>query len=65
MMLAAAKGTEVTIEADGTDEADALDAVEALIKDRFGENEWVFRCKALVSLVASLLETSILLTKKA
>lgn len=39
MMLAAAKGSEITIEATGDDAADALDALEALVNDRFGENE--------------------------
>ncbi|MFC6669494.1 HPr family phosphocarrier protein [Marinobacterium aestuariivivens] len=37
MMLAASKGTELTIRAEGEDEADAIDAVEALINDYFGE----------------------------
>ncbi|HJN94240.1 MAG: phosphocarrier protein HPr [Gammaproteobacteria bacterium] len=39
MMLAAVKGTELTIEASGTDEDQALSAVVALISDRFGESE--------------------------
>ena len=37
MMLAAVKGTELTIEADGDDEDTALKAIVALINDRFGE----------------------------
>ena len=37
MMLAAGVGTEVEIEAEGADEAQALDAIVALINDRFGE----------------------------
>ena len=39
MMLAAAKGSMVTIEADGADEAAAMIAMEALINDYFGEGE--------------------------
>ena len=39
MMLAAAKGTILTITATGSDEADALDQLEALVKDRFGEED--------------------------
>ncbi|UCE90337.1 MAG: HPr family phosphocarrier protein [Pseudomonadota bacterium] len=39
MMLAAAKGTVLTITATGSDEADALDQLEALVKDRFGEED--------------------------
>lgn len=37
MMLAAAKGTEVELCADGADEAQALTALADLIADRFGE----------------------------
>ena len=37
MMLAAAKGTEITIEANGQDAAEAVGALEGLIKERFGE----------------------------
>lgn len=37
MMLAASKGTELTIRADGEDEEAAIDAIEALINDYFGE----------------------------
>jgi phosphocarrier protein len=39
MMLAAAKGSTITIEADGPDEAEAVTALKALIADRFGEGE--------------------------
>ncbi len=37
MMLAAGKGSTVTIEANGVDEVQALDAIERLIDDKFGE----------------------------
>lgn len=37
MMLAAAKGSRIVLETDGPDEAQALDAIVALIRDRFGE----------------------------
>jgi len=39
MMLAAAKGSELSVRADGPDEEDALDAIEALVNNRFGESE--------------------------
>ncbi len=39
MMLAAARGATVTIETDGTDADVAMDALVALIADRFGEEE--------------------------
>jgi phosphocarrier protein len=39
MMLAAAKGTRILLEANGPDEAEALAALEALVADRFGEAE--------------------------
>jgi phosphocarrier protein len=39
MMLAASKGSKVTLEASGPDEAEAIDALVALINDRFGEAE--------------------------
>jgi phosphocarrier protein len=39
MMLAAGKGTTLIIETDGTDEAEAMAAVVALINDKFGEGE--------------------------
>lgn len=39
MMLAAAKGAIVTLEANGVDEVAAIDALTALIEDYFGEGE--------------------------
>ncbi len=39
MMLAAAKGSIVTLEANGEDEALAIEALCALINDYFGEGE--------------------------
>lgn len=39
MMLAAGKGTELNLCADGGDEDHALDALSNLINDRFGEGE--------------------------
>lgn len=39
MMLAAGIGTKVTLETDGPDEQEAMDALLALIADRFGEGE--------------------------
>ncbi len=39
MMLAAAKGSVVTIEANGADEANAMTALQTLINDYFGEGE--------------------------
>lgn len=39
MMLAAAKGTTITIETIGEDEADAMQALLNLINDFFGEGE--------------------------
>lgn len=39
MMLAAAKGSRVLIEISGSDEAAALQALQQLIADRFGEGE--------------------------
>ncbi|MEG0923160.1 MAG: HPr family phosphocarrier protein [Comamonas sp.] len=39
MMLAAGIGTEVSIETDGADEQAAMDALLALINDKFGEGE--------------------------
>ncbi len=37
MMLAAGIGVEIEMETDGEDEAAAMDALEALIADKFGE----------------------------
>jgi len=39
MMLAAAKGSFVTLEANGTDEKAAIDGLTALIEEYFGEGE--------------------------
>jgi phosphocarrier protein len=39
MMLAAGKGAKVTLETDGPDEAEAMDALSALIADCFGEGQ--------------------------
>jgi phosphocarrier protein len=39
MMLAAGIGTEVTLETSGEREQEAMDALLALINDRFGEGE--------------------------
>lgn len=38
MMLEAIKGTTLTVEADGRDEEKALQAIVALVEDRFGED---------------------------
>ena len=39
MMLAAGMGTDVEIETEGADEQAAMDAIVALINDKFGEGE--------------------------
>jgi phosphocarrier protein HPr len=39
MMLAAARGTTVSIETSGPDEEEAMSALLGLIKDKFGESE--------------------------
>lgn len=39
MMLAAAKGTYIGVEANGADEQEAMNAIKALISDYFGEGE--------------------------
>jgi len=39
MMLAAGMGSEIEIETDGEDERSAMDALRALIGDKFGEAE--------------------------
>lgn len=39
MMLAASTGSHLEISATGADAHDALDAIEALITDKFGETE--------------------------
>ena len=39
MMLAAARGTSIVIDTEGADADDAMQALEELIADRFGEEE--------------------------
>jgi phosphocarrier protein HPr len=39
MMLAAAKGTDIDVSADGVDAKQAMQDIEALINDFFGEGE--------------------------
>jgi phosphocarrier protein len=39
MMLAAGKGSRITLETDGPDEAEAMDAIMVLIGDCFGERQ--------------------------
>ena len=39
MMMAAAKGTTIVVQADGGDEDRALDGMERLFKEKFGEKE--------------------------
>ncbi len=39
MMLAATQGSQLTVRVDGEDEQTAMDAIEAIINDRFGEPE--------------------------
>jgi phosphocarrier protein len=39
MMLAAGIGSEITLETDGEQEAEAMQALVALINDKFGEGE--------------------------
>ena len=39
MMLAASRGTTITLEVDGADEEEAMQALEHLITDKFGEGE--------------------------
>ena len=39
MMLAAAKGVILELEVDGPDESDALDAIQHLVSDLFGEGQ--------------------------
>jgi phosphotransferase system HPr (HPr) family protein len=40
LLLAAAAGTTVVITADGSDEADAIDALCRLVNGGFGEELW-------------------------
>lgn len=39
MMLAAARGSKIVIETEGSDETAAMQALQSLIADRFGEGE--------------------------
>ncbi len=39
MMLAASQGSNLKIEVSGEDESEALEALESLINDRFGEEQ--------------------------
>jgi phosphocarrier protein len=39
MMLAAGKGSRITLETDGPDEGEAMEALVALIGDYFGEGQ--------------------------
>lgn len=39
MMLAASQGTELTLTTDGEDELGAMEALDELIRNRFGEEE--------------------------
>ena len=39
MMLAAAKGTTILVQAEGADEDRALEGMERLFRDKFGEKE--------------------------
>ena len=39
MMLAAVKGTTLTVQADGFDEQESLKAISDLVNDRFGETD--------------------------
>lgn len=39
MMLAASQGVQVVLEANGADEEQALDALQTLVIDKFGEGE--------------------------
>jgi len=39
MMLAAAKDTQIIVTADGKDEKEAVQAIESLVNDYFGEGE--------------------------
>ncbi len=39
MMLAVSQGNVITVKAEGGDEEEAVDAIEALVNDKFGEGE--------------------------
>ena len=45
MMMAAAKGTTILVSAEGADEEKALEGMERLFKDKFGEKEKGIRKK--------------------
>jgi len=40
LLLAAARGTTITISADGRDEQDAVEALVKLVESGFGEESW-------------------------
>jgi phosphocarrier protein len=40
LLLAAARGTTLTISAEGADEASAVDALTGLVESGFGEESW-------------------------
>jgi len=40
LLLAAARGTKLTISADGPDEANAVDSLVQLVESGFGEESW-------------------------
>jgi len=40
LLLAAARGTTITISADGPDEAEAVEALMSLVESGFGEAPW-------------------------
>ena len=40
LLLAAARGTKITISADGADERDAVEALSQLVTSGFGEETW-------------------------
>ncbi len=40
LLLAAARGSTITISAEGTDERDAVNALVALVSSGFGEDSW-------------------------
>jgi phosphocarrier protein len=40
LLLAAARGSTITISADGVDETDAVAALAALVESGFGEDAW-------------------------
>jgi phosphocarrier protein len=40
LLLAASRGTTLTVSADGPDESDAVDALVELVESGFGEESW-------------------------